>query len=119
MIRNILLASVVALGTAAGAAQAADLYPQVVNRNGQTEVVYGPNTLHPAGDPSNVGDVVGGANAVVTGSGENLQYRAIPGGHAQANGRVATVTGSGESLRYVYAPAASGQLAGQGNDIGG
>ncbi len=70
MFRKAVFASLIALGAAGGAAQAADEGPYLVNRNGNQEVVYGPQ-------PNNV---VGGAYATITGGGENTTYQAAPGG---------------------------------------
>jgi hypothetical protein len=97
MIRNALFASMIVLG-AAGAAQAADPGPRVVNRNGSQEVVRGPRA------PDNV---VGGAFATIAGGGANLVYRAAPGGRTQAAiGRIGRVVNVNGETRVAYAPAA-------------
>jgi hypothetical protein len=98
MIRNALFASMIVLG-AAGAAQASDPGPRLVNRNGTQEVVYGPQ------GPDNV---IGGAFATIAGGGANLVYRAAPGGRTQeADGRIGRVVTVNGETRVVYAPAAS------------
>ena len=96
MIRNAVFASLIALG-AAGAAQAAETGPRLVNQGGSQEVVYGQ-------EPN--GNVVGGAFATITGGGDNRVYHAAPGARTEAGtglvGRVVNVNGE---TRVVYAPA--------------
>jgi hypothetical protein len=96
MIRNAVFASLIALG-AAGAAQAADPGPRLVNVNGSQEVVYG---SQPAGN------VVGGAFASISGGGDNLVYRAAPGARTEAStGLVARLENVNGDQRVLYGPA--------------
>lgn len=99
MIRNAVFASLIALG-AAGAAQAADPGPRLVNVNGSQEVVYG---------SAPTGNVVGGAFASISGGGDNLVYRANPGSARTeaATGLVARLENVNGEQRVVYGPAAS------------
>ena len=97
MIRNAVFATLIALG-AAGAAQAADRGPWLVNEGGSQEVVYG---TAPAGN------LVGGAFATISGGGDNLAYRAAPGGRTEAGtGLVARLENVNGNQRVVYGPAA-------------
>ena len=100
MTRNTLFASIVALGTAASGAQAADPGPWLVNAGGDLGVVHGPR-------PANV---VGGVHAAIAGGGDNMSYQAAPDARTQEPGMAATLTGGGEDARLVYeriAPAAT------------
>jgi len=74
MFRKAVFASLIALGAAGGAAQAADQGPYLVNRNGNQEVVYGPQH----------DNVVGGAYATITGGGDDevITYTAPARGNA-------------------------------------
>ena len=96
MIRNAVFASLLAL-SAAGAAQAADPGPRLVNVNGSQEVVY---RARPAGN------VVGGAFASISGGGDNLVYQAAPGARTEAGtGLVARLENVNGDQRVVYGPA--------------
>jgi len=97
MFRNIAFASLIALGAAAGAAQAADGGPLLVNRNGTQEVVYDDGTLVPTKN------VVGGANATITGGGDNTAYRAAPGGRTEEPALVGRLSGGGDDESLTYA----------------
>lgn len=101
MFRKTVFASLIALGAAAaaGAAQAADEGPRLVNRNGSQEVVYdGPR-----------GNVVGGAYATITGGGDNTVYSAAPGGRTEEPALVGRLSGGGDDEVITYsAPAQLG-----------
>ena len=101
MVRNILLASVIALG-AAGAAQAAD-GPRLVGGlgNGGAQIEYG-------GAPANV---VGGGAVALNSSGEDRSY--TYGALVPQQGRIGRVVGGGSEIQLVYdaAPQASGIAA--------
>jgi opacity protein-like surface antigen len=101
MVRNILLASVIALG-AAGAAQAAD-GPRLVGGlgNGGAQIEYG-------GAPANV---VGGGTVVLNGGGDDRSYTF--GAVNPQQGRIGHVIGGGGETQLVYdaAPQASGIAA--------
>ena len=97
MFRKSIFASLIALGAAAaGAAQAAENGPRLVNRNGSQEVVYD--------QPR--GNVVGGAYATVTGGGENAAYSAAPGARTEEPALVGRLSGGGNDEVITYtAPA--------------
>ena len=104
MFRNAVFASLIALGATAGAAQAADEGPYLMNRNGSQEVVYG----------SQHDNVVGGAYATITGGGDNTVYQAAPGGRVEEPSLVARLFGGGDDEQVVYsaqAQPASGRQA--------
>ena len=105
MFRNIAFASLIALG-GAGAAQAADNGPWLVNRNGSQEVVYA--------RPSD--NVVGGAYATVTGGGDNTVYSAAPGARTEDSALVGRLSGGGDNEVITYSPPAraSASTAGLG-----
>ncbi len=99
MFRKTAFASLIALGAAAGTAQAADNGPQLVNRNGSQEVVYG-------GQRANV---VGGAYATITGGGDNTTYSAAPGARTEEPALVGRLSGGGDDEVITYtAPARPG-----------
>lgn len=103
MFRKIAFASLIAMGAAAGAAQAADGEPRLVNRNGSQEVVY----------EQGRGNIVGGAYATITGGGDNTAYRAAPGARTETAAPVGRLIGGGDDAQVVYtAPAGAGALAG-------
>jgi hypothetical protein len=106
MIRNALIASVIALG-AAGAAQAQDRGPQLVGGGENAQVIYG--------EPSR--NVVGGGFASLSGGANNLRITYGPGVVTEApDGTVARLVGGGENAQLVHeqvAPAAP-LLAGRG-----
>lgn len=93
MIRNTLLASLVALCAAGSGARAADSGPRLVNTGGDLEVVHAPGAA---------GNVVGGADAAISGGGDDMVYRAAPGAWTQEAGAVARLTGGGDEARLVY-----------------
>jgi hypothetical protein len=97
MFRKIAFASLIALG-AAGAAQAAEDGPRLVNRNGSQEVVY-------EGLRDNV---VGGAYATITGGGDNTVYRAAPGARTEEPALVGRLSGGGDNEVITYSPARPG-----------
>ena len=100
MLRNTVFASLIALGAAgAAAAQAADNGPQLVNRNGSQEVVYG---------DARTGNIVGGAYATITGGGDNAVYRAAPGAHTEEPALVGRLSGGGDNEVITYSPARPG-----------
>ena len=100
MFRNIAFASLIALGAAAGAAQAADEGPRLVNRNGSQEVVY---------DDGQRGNIVGGAYATITGGGDNTVYSAAPGARTEEPALVGRLSGGGDDEVITYsAPAQLG-----------
>lgn len=103
MFRNAAFASLIVLGTAAGAAQAADGEPRLVNRNGSQEVVY----------EQGRDNIVGGAYATIAGGGDNTVYSAAPGARTEAAAPVARLVGGGDNAQVIYtAPAGAGALAG-------
>lgn len=94
MFRKAVFASLITLGAAGGAAQAADEGPYLVNRNGNQEVVYG----------SRPDNVVGGAHATITGGGENTTYQAAPGGARFEEPRITgSLSGGGDDEVITYA----------------
>ena len=103
MIRNALIASVIALGTF-GAAQAQDNGPRLVGGGDNAQVVYAV--------PSH--DVVGGGAATITGGGDNLRIAYGSGITTQEqSGLVAELIGGGNDKQLVYrpvAPAPTGSL---------
>ena len=107
MFRNALFASMIVLG-AAGAAQAADDAPQLVNRNGSQEVVYDDGTLVPTRN------VVGGAVATITGGGDNLTYRAAPGARSEEPALIGRLSGGGDDESITYAAPAPVRRAAPG-----
>jgi hypothetical protein len=97
MIRNALLASVIAFG-AVGIAQAQDAGPRLVGGGDNAQVVYA--------EPSH--NVVGGGAATITGGGDNLRIAYGSGTTAQAqNGLVAELIGGGDNKQLVYRAAVS------------
>lgn len=96
MLRKVLLASVLALGTA-GIAQAQDAGPRLVGGGENAQVVYA--------TPSN--NVVGGAVASISGGGDNTQiaYGQVPAAHTQSS-MTAELVGGGENAQLVYHQAA-------------
>jgi hypothetical protein len=106
MFRKTAFASLIALGAAAGAAQAADNGPQLVNRNGSQEVVY---------DHAPRNNVVGGANATITGGGDNMTYRAAPGARTEEPALIGRLSGGGDDEVITYtAPAQAARLGARG-----
>ena len=102
MFRKAVFASLIALGAAGGAAQAADQGPYLVNRNGNQEVVYGPQH----------DNVVGGAYATITGGGNFQTYTAAPGARTESQDLAATLSGGGDNEVITYGvPAAQGNTA--------
>ena len=102
MFRKAVFASLIALGAASGAAQAADEGPYLVNRNGNQEVVYG----------SQANNVVGGAFATITGGGDNTTYQAAPGARFEEPRLIGRLTGGGNNEQLTYtAPAAQPDTA--------
>ena len=103
MFRKAVFASLIVFGAAAGAtAQAADDGPYLVNRNGNQEVVYGPQR----------DNVVGGAYATITGGGDNTTYQAAPGARFEQPRFVGRLIGGGNNEQVVYtAPAQSDAAA--------
>jgi hypothetical protein len=102
MFRKTVFASLIALGaaTAAGAAQAADEGPRLVNRNGSQEVVH---------DGGYRGNIVGGAYATITGGGDNTVYSAAPGARTEEPALVGRLSGGGDDEVITYsAPARLG-----------
>ena len=95
MFRTTAFAALIALGGAA-AAQAADQGPQLVNRNGNQEVVYDDGTLIPTGN------IVGGAHATITGGGDNTLYRAAPGGRTEEPALVGRLVNRNGNQDVVY-----------------
>jgi hypothetical protein len=94
MIRNALIASVIALGTL-GAAQAQDNGPRLVGGGDNAEVVYAV--------PSH--NVVGGGAATITGGGDNLRIAYGSGTTTQQQrGLVAELHGGGDNAQLVYRP---------------
>ena len=111
MIRNALLASVLALGTI-GAAQAQDNGPRLVGGGDNAEVVYSV--------PSH--NVVGGGSATIIGGGDNLRIAYGSGTTTQKQrGLVAELIGGGNDKQLVYRPlaTASSRFAGQAARHGG
>ena len=105
MFRKSVVASLIALGAAAGAgtaAQAADNGPRLVNRNGSQEVVY----------DGHRGNVVGGAYATITGGGDNAVYSVAPGGRTEEPALVGRLSGGGDDEVITYA--APARLGAQG-----
>jgi hypothetical protein len=112
MIRNVLIASIIAFG-AIGAAQAQDNGPRLVGGGDNAEVVYSV--------PSH--NVVGGGAATITGGGDNLRIAYGSGVTTQEQrGLVAELIGGGNDKTIVYrqlpAPTAS-QLAARSARHGG
>jgi hypothetical protein len=113
MFRTALIASVLALGTAA-AAQAQDLSPRLIGggADGGPQVVYA--------EPSQ--NVVGGGFARLIGEGgsRSLAY-AGPTTSQVPSGLIGQLVGGGneQALAYVPAPAASTALAGRSTRHGG
>lgn len=105
MFRKTVFASLIALGAAAsaGAAQAADDGPQLVNRNGSQEVVYDDGTTR--------ANVVGGAHATITGGGDNLTYRAAPGARSEEPALIGRLSGGGDDETITYAAPAPARRA--------
>ena len=107
MIRNALIASVIALGTL-GAAQAQDNGPRLIGSGDNAQLVYS--------EPSR--NVAGGGVASLTGTGDNarLAYTGPVMPEAQS-GLVAELNGTGDNAQLTYhAPAAgSSLLAGHGS----
>ena len=101
MSRRAVFASLIALGAASGAAQAADEGPRLVNNNGSQEVAYG------AGRDN----VVGGAFATVTGGSDYPVYSAAPGARTEPVGPAAALVGGGENAQVVYAAPAAANTA--------
>ncbi len=100
MFRKTAFASLFALGAAAGAAQAADNGPQLVNRNGSQEVVY---------DQALRDNVVGGAVAAITGGGDDMTYHAAPGARTEEPALIGRLSGGGDDEVITYtAPARLG-----------
>ena len=102
MFRKAVFASLIALGAASGAAQAADEGPYLVNRNGNQEVVYG----------SQFNNVVGGAYATITGGGDNTTYQAAPAGARYEEPRlIGRLAGGGDDEVITYNAPAQGNAA--------
>ena len=92
MIRNALIASILAVG-AIGAAQAQDNGPRLVGGGDNAEVVYSV--------PSH--NVVGGGAATITGGGDNLRIAYGSGVTTQEQrGLVAELIGGGNDKQLVY-----------------
>lgn len=104
MFRKTAFASLIVLGAAAGAAQAADNGPQLVNRNGNQEVVYDDGTTR--------ANIVGGASATITGGGDNTTYRSAPGARTEEPALVGTLSGGGDDETLTYAAPAPARRAG-------
>lgn len=95
MFRKTVFASFLVLGAVVTAgAQAAEGEPQLVNRNGSQEVVYGGALRN---------NVVGSAFATVTGGGDDLVYGAAPGARAEAPELVGRLSGGGDDEAITYA----------------
>ena len=101
MFRKAVFASLIALGAATSAAQAADEGPYLVNRNGNQEVVYGPQR----------DNVVGGAYATITGGGDNTTYQAAPGARFEEPRLVGRLSGGGDDEVITYTAPAQGNAA--------
>lgn len=90
---------------AAGAQAGSDAGPWLVNRNGSQEVARG----------ARAGTVVGGANATIAGSGDDLHYQAAPGGRTQTGTALAAtavnVNGTTEVVHLPRPDAARGTPA--------
>jgi hypothetical protein len=92
MIRNALIASVIALGTL-GAAQAQDNGPRLIGGGDNAEVVYAVSSQN----------VVGGGAATITGGGDNLRIAYGSGVTTQEQrGLVAEMIGGGNDTQLVY-----------------
>jgi len=106
MIRNTIIAAVLALG-AVGAAQAQDNGPRLIGTGDNAQLVYAV--------PSR--NTVGGGVATLTGTGDNarLAYGGPVRQEAQT-GLVAELVGTGDNAQLVYRAPATGStlLAGQG-----
>jgi hypothetical protein len=111
MIRNALIASVIAFGTI-GAAQAQDNGPRLIGGGDNAQVVYAV--------PSH--NVVGGGAATITGGGDDLRIAYGSDTPAQQrSGLVAELIGGGDDQQVVYhaADPAGSRLAGRTARHGG
>lgn len=108
MIRNTLLASVIALGTA-GAAQAQDAGPRLLGGGPDATVTYA--------EPSE--NLAGGGRARIVGGGENQRLVYADTTAQPSSGLVAEIIGGGENRRLVYRTLPVRQLAGPAPHQGG